>query len=1230
VSESPVCPRCGATDMVLKTARKGGNAGSQFWSCARFPTCRGTRDFAALGVSDPTTTPVLDPAEDIRALLKLPIEMAAAPRMRFGQRIFFQAAGMPAMLVEALHVADVDRSLVRAAAQWRLDFPASSVDVELTSDERVVLSVAESILTRGATPFCSPSLEGKLADLFAGLEDPNLLAAALRRVAMAPTADFKPTWAESAEESSLVEWSLRLIHADRLPWVLVPQVELAALAPTIDPGRGLRGDVLFVHPENDPILVEVDGTGHLGHEERDEERDSALEQAGVRIVRIMASEARAGTGSGLDALARSLRSGAGPQLAETEASKALRWCKLLHQIQLALLVAIKGGWLSMYGRWRVGVVLPATLADGARADTLVALAATDLRELLSRLADLYGHPRPSIGPDITYSIVVRSADDANDLDLLIGPGDGTVENIGVPGGLPFFLISDVAFPRELRAPLTASAPTRIRAPSRDDARWFLRYLFRKDDFWEGQWEAVGRSLRGEDSVVLLPTGAGKSIAFQLSALLLPGRCVVVDPILSLIEDQIDNLRRVGIDRALGITSMQGAAERDASLRAFRTGHFLFCYIAPERFQTTAFRDALRALTVSTPISLVAIDEAHCVSEWGHDFRTAYLGLGRVARAYGASQGAVPPLTALTGTASKIVLKDVQRELGITSFDAIITPKSFDRRELHFRVVECKSDEKGARVIGLLQSLPTRFSAPDATGFFRPNGRHTNAGLVFCPHTNGSFGVLEFAKRLSNDLGAQVEVYSGKSPHKGMSRKDWDRRKQRIAHDFKRNKVSLLACTSAFGMGVDIQNVRYTVHIGLPQSIESFYQEAGRAGRDRRRSENALVLSHDLGERSSRLLAPGIPLSDVARIVQSAKWDERDDVLRALWFHVTAFRGEEQEIKDLQLLLDQLGDPGQAGRRRLSWESPVWRNDCDDIQGRERAEKALHRLLVMGVVADYTIDYSSREFDVEVTGASRDTIAASLGRYAAGYQRRLGERVQIEVLALPERDHRAFVLAAGAVLIAFVYANVELARRRAMDEMLQAARVGLHDGEQLRQRVLDYLQHSEWDARLEEVRTSAGAGTEADVLVPILDELVSPNDAASLRGAVGRMLTAYPDLPGLLLLRALSEVLASDGDLTVARNNVSAALAFAREKFGIAPSELGAGVALVIRRAGDRHGAAECLLEAVLSAPIADRALVRELTRRLGPDLADPSIGWLLKSLAVQSAALIEKKESVAI
>jgi ATP-dependent DNA helicase RecQ len=304
-----------------------------------------------------------------------------------------------------------------------------------------------------------------------------------------------------------------------------------------------------------------------------------------------------------------------------------------------------------------------------------------LVELLTRLSNLY---------EADFSVASTSVVGGNDLEptihLIFQYGQ---ENLEAQSPIaPAFYISDILFPGEIAAPTQSSYPATVAEPSKDDVRWFLNYLFRKDDFWEGQWETIKRTLQGKDSVVLLPTGSGKSLAFQLAALIRPGPCIAEDPIIALVDDQIDNLSSVGIDRSIGITSqIRSSNEREQVLDAFASGNYLFCYVAPERFQTKPFRERLRALTVMSPVSLIAVDEAHCVSVWGHDFRTSYLNLGRVAREYCSFDGTAPPLVALTGTASKIVLKDVQRDLGITDVDAVITPRSFDRPELRFSILK---------------------------------------------------------------------------------------------------------------------------------------------------------------------------------------------------------------------------------------------------------------------------------------------------------------------------------------------------------------------------------------------------------------------------------------------------------------------------------------------------------------------------------------------------------------
>ena len=250
-----------------------------------------------------------------------------------------------------------------------------------------------------------------------------------------------------------------------------------------------------------------------------------------------------------------------------------------------------------------------------------------------------------------------------------------------------------------------------------------------------------------------------------------------------------------------------------------------------------------------------VDEAHCVSEWGHDFRTSYLRLGDTARRYCPSADNHLPILALTGTASYDVLSDVQKELHISDSSALVRPQSYEREELHFDIIQTASPNsdqfykiweqcafaKKSSLNRVLQRIPQVLNINiNFEKFMDPNADVQSAGLVFCPHKTGPFGaktITTFLQKSYPQISSAIGTYHGASDS-SIDFDDGDIEQVQI--DFMKGQKSLLACTKAFGMGIDKPNIRFTVHIAMPQSIEAFYQEAGRAGRDRSKAYCGII------------------------------------------------------------------------------------------------------------------------------------------------------------------------------------------------------------------------------------------------------------------------------------------------------------------------------------------------------------------------------------------------------
>ena len=323
----------------------------------------------------------------------------------------------------------------------------------------------------------------------------------------------------------------------------------------------------------------------------------------------------------------------------------------------------------------------------------------------------------------------------------------------------------------------------------------LRTVFGLRDFRPLQREIIEGVIRGEDAFVLMPTGGGKSLCYQLPALHREGVALVISPLISLMQDQVDALRANGV-RAAMLNSSLSPESRGAVLDKLAAGALDLLYVAPERALSPSFLRRFESLE----IALLAIDEAHCVSQWGHDFRPEYAGLGvlreRVPKA---------PLIALTATADPQTRDDIATVLGLQEARQFAT--SFDRPNIRYTVLEKHQPRQQ-----LLRFLATQQEA---------------AGIVYCLSRRRVETVAETL---------QAQGFRAAAYHAGLPAE----RRRQVQADFLRDELDIVVATVAFGMGIDKPNVRFVVHYDLPRHLEGYYQETGRAGRDGLAAEALLL------------------------------------------------------------------------------------------------------------------------------------------------------------------------------------------------------------------------------------------------------------------------------------------------------------------------------------------------------------------------------------------------------
>ena len=752
------------------------------------------------------------------------------------------------------------------------------------------------------------------------------------------------------------------------------------------------------------LIIEIDGSQHLDSSGEDLRRDFLLAKHGLKVIRFTVNELYAEDESfhakfaEIRDLCRTIEKLENDGLItppggltlsgykcafENDANREDCRYKLTSAIRLQLLV------LELIESEQIRIDIPATLFLLNR-DSIdfSQYAVLDLIELLDNIFTLMGIKSSSLdlrveevdsfgsiqkpnSVNVDFSIFQRFDDSFQSLPDIVfvrthyidfyrryAKGDALNLSAFILEEYDFFEIST-------SNPIEYKISSDLSSPQRESLRYFLINLFlpfsEDADFREGQLGIIVSALGRNGTIGLLPTGSGKSICYQLAAILQPSISFVVCPIKSLMYDQKNDLDAIGFTRTNYITSDLNADEKKWIQRDYGRGRYFFVFVSPERFQTSGFRQEMSAINLDHSFAYAVIDEVHCLSEWGHDFRTSYLNLANTINRFSPEASYI----GLTATASVNVLKDIQTEFEIPN-EFVRTPLVFTREELSFHVID-DHGRKQDELLTLVSCLEDKWGKSSDI-------ENSRAGIIFTLFVNGESGCQSVAARLSSALGMDVRYYSGSAPNHGaLTGQAFDQYKREVQDDFKSDKYHLLAATKAFGMGVNKGNIAYTIHYGIPGSMEALYQEAGRAGRDKRLFLDVpadcyvLLSKEDNEEDLQKIWSDEIDPKDLKE--RSSKLTRNSDINANMFL----MNNGVESLNDEYVLLEQIRlFLVNSNEKKVVASASQFRTD------KFKFEKAIYRLSQLGLVIDWTIeDFFAGKLSIEVADISESDILNNL-------------------------------------------------------------------------------------------------------------------------------------------------------------------------------------------------------------------------------------------------------------
>jgi len=1142
-----ICPECDS-QVRMNTSQSKENPGRKYYQCTKCISDNPKYRHLFLGwIDEIDNFKVYQPPLLIRAKN---INNNVVMNNHESEVSFFQSSATLPLIVKKLGMAPDDfQPLIRSLSQWRLDYFKNKNKKNDQKLEGVVFQ-ALNILNRGTITFITPNIKNLLNNFYEDdIEDilPSELRFSILDFLNKPNYQFKLSNEHKIFESNFEYEFWKKFKQDCKDiggLNLIPQMNLNAITSNNNTFEQRFIDFYLWNSltDDEPMIIEIDGSQHEDPNQKfvDNSRDRISFKNGIKTRRINKNLLESTTDfkkllnlSNKNKYINELNN-LKSENKNKKTSDLIRLSKFVHQIQITLLQAILNTNLNPdKDNFFVGIFVPESIKTIGKIeiDDLIKTAFKDITDLLSNLSKLYNFKIEL--PSFQY--VQFDSDEYENTDVNIVD---TFNNINF---VKDYVISDISLPLQIGYIQQNPVDLNVTNPDEKICKWFLDYLFDHRDFEPGQWESIVEIFNGNDSINIMRTGAGKSLIFQFSGMLNNGISIIISPLVSLINDQRFNLKSQGFDKVISY-STKYLAKKQIS-KSISNGLFKFIYVTPERLQINSFRAIIESTLTKYKFFNVCIDEAHCISEWGHDFRTSYMRLAHTIR----NSCKNPVITALTATASDHVLADIKRELNIYN---VLKFGRMDRPEINYKILKCHSTEKPTMLEKITKELPDFFDQ-EFKNFYTTNQELSYCGIIYVPHIDTQYGVTKVKELWSDYTTSTPTIFSGKTPEAlELNDKEWEEQKTENAENFSRNKNITMIATNSFGMGINKENVRYIVHYILPRSMESFYQESGRAGRsklkDFNKSLSTIILSDDFHEDNSKILDPKTELRESKRLLEHKKrknFDKDDDIGKAMYFHNKSFVGRDIDKKNMQNYFETIINLRKENEFRVDIE---WMNDFMQ----KSLGLSIYRLTILGIIKDYTVNYSDHIFELTLSKQDGNKIIRNLRDYFFNFEAGT-DLTNLNSLVLDfenDKNYKTLVYSSIDLLIDFLYENIEKQRRRSTFNIRNLFLDALNKEDQTKH-IQDYLSDffSDLDDKGEDFLRQIGLLDDLAIRkIYLYVKNININNSKNISARIDRSLEDHPNNGWLYLLRFGSEIVSSKYSMNRLNENLLNSLIFTNE------------------------------------------------------------------------------------